>query len=366
MTKMNQRVEKLLSNMNNLHYDVFVIASKENIKYLFGHSFSTGKRISAAIINSKGETHFLLNHIFSNQLETTSEMNIQYYQDGDNPVEKIVNLIPFNSSVAIDQALNIQTYYEIMNNRSDIKLQLSDCIERLREIKDEEEINLLRQSSRISDAVMHQIVQLLQHPTTERTIGQTIGNFFEGYGITDLTFNPIVACGENTVNPHHVPGDRFIRDNEPLLIDMGCIYKGYCSDMTRMFGMSGLHEQFLSYYEYLQEAQSSVLEIIKPGIELREIDIFLRNYLKKRNLDTHFIHGIGHGIGLEGHEYPYIHSQNKETVKEGMVVTIGPGIYLEGKYGVRIEDVICVTKSGVENLNNSTKELVLLDYQSIL
>jgi len=366
MTKINARVEKFVSNMNDLQYDVFVIASKENIKYLFGHSFNTGNRISAAIINSKGETHFLLNKIFTNQLEVTSGMNIHYYQDGDNIVGKIGSLVPINSFVGIDKGINLITYFEIVNSRSDIKLQLSDCIERLREIKDEEEINLLRQSSRISDAVMHQIVQLLQHPTTERTIGQTIGNFFEGYGITDLTFKPIVACGENTVNPHHVPGDRFIRDNEPLLIDMGCIYKGYCSDMTRMFGMTGVDELFLSYYEYLQEAQRSVLEIIKPGIELREIDFFTREYLKKRNLDPHFIHSIGHGIGLEGHEYPYIHSQNKEIVKEGMVITVGPGIYLDGKFGLRIEDVICITKGGYENLNNSTKELVLLDYQSIL
>lgn len=362
MKKNDGRILATLNTMEDLNFEFLIVSSKENIRYLFGQVLETGKRLSAVIVKSNGDMHLIINQMFSDKVIHVSNMKIHYYNDGENPLVEIMKALPAGGYGGIDQTFNIKDYLEIVNNRTDVKLVLSNCVEKIREIKETEEINLLRQSSRIADAVMHQIVQLQSFPDTEESIERIIKGFFREYDVSHLTFNPIIASSDNTANPHHIPSYRFTEMNKPLLIDLGGKYQGYCSDTTRMFYFSEADKKFLSYYEYLKEAQNSVLEIIKPGIEIREIELFIRDYLKKKNLEELFIHGTGHGIGLEAYESPNIHSQNKEIVKEGMVITVGPGLYARGEFGMRIEDVICVTENGYENFNKSSKDLVLLEF----
>lgn len=363
MENLQSRLKGTFQRMNDSGFDVLIVSSNANIQYLFGHTLITGDRLGVAVVTASGDRHIVLNEIFSDQIGQISNEKVHYYKDGENPLERVLALIPMSSRVGIDKHLNIATFLQITSKRDDLKIRLSDCIERQREIKGIEEINILRQSSRITDSVMHQIGQLQHFPTTEREVVKTIRSFYESSGVHDLTFLPIIASGNNTANPHHRAGDKFIEEHKPLLIDMGGKYNNYCSDMTRMFSFSKLHGKFLSHYDSLKEVQNDVLEIMKPGIELREIDLFIRNRLEKRGLAQYFIHATGHGIGLEAYEYPFINKENKETLKEGMVVTIGPGLYFEGEFGIRLEDVVCVTETGCENLNKSPKELVTLEFQ---
>lgn len=360
MKKVNDRLITTLNEMSKLNLDFLIISSKENIRFLFGDNLETGKRSSMVIVGSNGDVNLIINEIFSDLIIHMSNTKIQYYRDGENPIDNVLQLLSANSRVGIEKTLNVEVCIELKESGKDIKLVLSECIERIREIKDENELSILRHSSRIADAVMHQVVQLQEFPTTEESLERIVKSFFREYNISDLTFNPIIASASNTANPHHIPGDKFTELNKPLLIDLGGKYKGYCSDITRMFYFSEVDDRFLEHYEYLREAQSAVLEMLKPGLEMREIDYFIRGFLKKKNLEESFIHGIGHGIGLEAHEFPYIHSQNKEILKEGMVITVGPGIYVRDEFGMRIEDIICITENGHENFNNLSKELVLL------
>lgn len=360
MEKVNDRLLATLNVMGKLNLDYLIVSSKENIRYLFSSNLETGKRLSMLIIDSNGDVNLIVNELFVEKVIHIPNMKVQYYRDGENPVDYALQLLSANSRVGIERVLNVEVYLQLVESSKNIKVEISECIERIREIKDENELSLLRQSSRIADAVIHQIAQLQEFPTTEETIARMAKSFFREYSVTDFTFNPIIASASNTANPHHIPGDKFTEANQPLLIDLGGKYKGYCSDTTRMFHFSDVDERFLNYYEHLKEAHSAVLEIIKPGLEMREIDFFIREYLRRKNLDELLIHGLGHGIGLEAHEFPYIHGNNREIVKEGMVITVGPGIYIRDDFGIRIEDIICITENGYENFNQLSKELVLL------
>lgn len=361
----NKRLRKLLAKMNEMQLDRLVLVSKENLSYLFHFTFDTGKRISACTINSQGDIRFFVNSIFSEGVAEDFPFHVTFYRDGDYPIDLILQQIPLHERVGIDENLVSSAMYYIIQNRKDLTLSISDCVERLREIKDENEINALSQSARIADAVMLQTVQLQTYPTTEEKIAQMVVSFFDNYEVDEVSFTPIVASGVNTVNPHHKAGNTMILPNEPLLVDIGAKFNGYCSDMTRMFARSEIFSAYSTLYSRLLEAQQIALDIIRPGIELKEIDRSIRNYLKRYNLEQYFIHGTGHGIGIEAYELPYIHHNNTEIVKEGMVVTVGPGLYLQGNYGLRIEDVVLVTKTGSECLNKLPKELLILEEERV-
>lgn len=359
------RLRKLVNQMNIKKLETLVIITQENLDYLFGFKLNSGKRLTACVINKHGEVIFFINSIYERNTLEQLKYPIKFYHDGEDPIALILNEISFKQHVGVDRNFKYFSINSILERRKDLTLVLSDCVESLREIKDQSEINALYQSAIITDAVVQQVAQLQTHPTSEGEIAKMVASFFDNYNIDELTFNPIIATGINAVNPHHQAGDDIVGQNDLLLIDIGAKYKGYCSDMTRMYANGGISHELSTLYDHLLEAQQMAIDMIRPGIELREIDLTIRNYLKRYHLEDYFIHATGHGIGLEATELPYINHRNTDIVKEGMVVTIGPGLYLQDKYGLRIEDVVCVTKTGSQSLNRLSKDLLILEEESI-
>lgn len=228
------------------------------------------------------------------------------------------------------------------------------CLE-LRCIKDESEIEKIRTAAEITCVALDSALAELNTETTEKELARDIESLMIEHGAMNAAYPPIVAAGKNSALPHARPSDQRILDTNLLLVDVGANFKGYCSDMTRMIPLSELSKEQEYAAQIVLDAQIKAIEAIRPGIKAKEVDGICRDALSNAITGGEFLHGTGHGVGLEIHEYPRINSKSDDILREGMVVTVEPGIYIEGSYGVRWEDLLLVTGNGVEYLTNYEK-----------
>lgn len=218
-------------------------------------------------------------------------------------------------------------------------------IEDIRTIKEPAEIKLLQKSQEINKKAFSCIQKLFKTSITELEIAWKIKTIGHELGAEDVSFEPIVAFGPNSAIPHHQNSTRKLKKKDTILIDMGMKYKGYCSDMTRttFFGKPSLLQQ--NIYEKVEQAQKAAINAAKAGIKASQLDQIARQAMKENA--EFFTHSLGHGLGLEIHEAPRLSTESKDVLKKNMVITIEPGIYLPGKFGVRIEDMILIKKDRV-------------------
>ena len=236
-------------------------------------------------------------------------------------------------------------------------VETEEIIEKQRMIKDEDEIEIIKMSCKITDDCFKYILNYIKPGMTEIQIAREIEKYFEEKA-DGLAFETIVASGENTSKPHAVPTERKIEKQDIITIDMGCKYNGYCSDMTRTFFVGTVPEYIKPVYDLVLKNQKQTLEEYKDGANIRLVSKMVENDFKLHNFDL--IHSLGHGLGLEIHEKPYINYKTDKMLKENMVVTDEPGIYFPGKFGIRIEDTVLITKFGSINLTESDKNYIII------
>ncbi len=225
-------------------------------------------------------------------------------------------------------------------------------VENLRQVKDAGEIVKIRVAARIAHLALAHIQSFLVPGVKEIEIAGEIERFMRYQGATAAAFEIIVASGPNSSKPHHLSGERKLQNHEPVLIDLGAQYQGYKSDLTRVFFLGKINTLVRKVYEIVLKSQTLAIQRIRPGAEIAEIDRVAREYIASKGYAKNFSHNLGHGFGLEIHEYPHISRQEASAVKPGMTFTIEPGIYLPGKFGIRIEDMVLVTKKGYEVLKS--------------
>jgi Xaa-Pro aminopeptidase len=230
-------------------------------------------------------------------------------------------------------------------------------VERLRRHKEEAEVQAIAEASRIADEVYEWIFERGVVGRTERAIMLDAHQRMRELGAEDPSFPAIVAAGENSALPHHDSSEREVKAGEILLIDMGAMVDGYCSDGTRTVATGDLDEETTQVYELVHSAQEAALEAIRPGASGPEADAAARGRIEAAGYGEQFGHGLGHGVGLEVHEAPRLSKRSDDTLQPGDVVTVEPGVYLPGRFGVRIEDLVTVTEDGYRNLSGTTKEL---------
>lgn len=230
-------------------------------------------------------------------------------------------------------------------------------VERLRRHKDEGELQAIADAARLADEVYEWIFERGVVGRTEREIMLAAHERMRELGAEDPSFPAIVAAGENSPLPHHESSEREVRAGELLLIDMGAIVDGYCSDCTRTVATGELDDEASEVYELVRSAQQDGLEAIRAGVGGREADSVAREPIAAAGYGDNFGHGLGHGVGLEVHEAPRLSQKSDETLEAGDVVTVEPGIYLPGRFGIRIEDLVTVTEDGYRNLSGVPKEL---------
>jgi Xaa-Pro aminopeptidase len=255
--------------------------------------------------------------------------------------------------------VTVGNYQKLAEGLSGIELVgLDDTIIELRAVKDLEEIELLAQAEAIGDKAFAHILDFLRPGLTERQVAIELERHMQDLGASGTSFETIVASGPRSAMPHGVASERVIGKNEFVKLDFGCVYKGYCSDMTRTVVVGKADGKQREIYHIVLEAQMAALAGIKAGITGVEADALARDVIVAKGYGDNFGHGLGHGVGLAIHELPRASRLSDNVLQPNSIVTVEPGIYLPGWGGVRIEDMVVVQEDGVRNLTSSPKELI--------
>ena len=230
----------------------------------------------------------------------------------------------------------------------------------LRARKDAAELDALRRAGASADAAFGDLVHLTFAGRRERAIAADLAELLLAHGHQRVDFT-IVASGPNAASPHHEPGERTLEPGDALVLDFGGVLDGYCSDTTRTVAVGEPGAHLIEVHAVVREAQASARAAVRPGIEIREVDRAARAAIDAAGFGEHFFHRTGHGIGIEVHEPPYVAEDDATVLEPGMTFSVEPGVYLEGRLGVRVEDIVAVTDDGAEEFNRSPRELLVVE-----
>jgi len=251
--------------------------------------------------------------------------------------------------------LPAKEYTTLKDNLSQKAVDFSgagDFVESLRAVKEPQELLNIRKATEITIQALDYADQIRSPGSSEKGLCLEVERFLKIKGDITAAFTPIVACGPDSSRPHHLAGLRRLGD-EPLLIDLGARHGGYCADLTRVFFGSKIPRFFRKVYDTVSLAQELAISAIKAGVSARQVDLAARSAIEKQGWGKNFGHGTGHGVGLSVHEYPAINPRSNHILEAGMVITIEPAVYLAGRFGVRVESMVLVTKNKGEVLDGS-------------
>ncbi|MGL4772022.1 MAG: M24 family metallopeptidase [Clostridium sp.] len=354
------RVNNAINEMKKRNLNQILVTDPAAIFYLTGKWMHPGERMIALLIKSNGDHKFIINKLFP----VTEELGIEkvWYEDKDDSVAVLSKYIDKNEVLGIDKAWPAHFLISLITREAAKSyVNSSPIIDRLRMVKDEEERELMRIASQKNDKVMKALWGELKEGCTEKYYANVLRELYEKEGVDKFSFSPIIAFSPNGADPHHGTGNSILKKGDSIVLDMGGVYKSYCSDMTRtVFFGEEPSEEHRKVYETVKNANIKAISIIKEGVKFSDIDKTARGYIEEAGYGEYFTHRTGHSIGIETHDFGDVSSVNDEEVKEGMIFSIEPGIYLPNNIGVRIEDLVMVKKDGVEVLNSVTKEIVVL------
>ncbi|MDR0884498.1 MAG: aminopeptidase P family protein [Oscillospiraceae bacterium] len=237
---------------------------------------------------------------------------------------------------------------------------LDKTLAEMRAVKSDAEVAHIRAAQDIAERALAQILPEIRPGRTETEIARALEWAMFALGAQGISFDTIAVAGENGSLPHGVPGGRPLRSGDLLTLDFGAVVGGYHSDMTRTVAVGEISDEQREIYALVLKAQRAGIAAVKPGAACKDIDAACRVVFEQAGMGKYFAHSTGHGVGLEIHESPTLSKKSEDTLQAGMVVTVEPGLYLPGRFGVRIEDMVLVTKTGGENLTGYTKELLAL------
>ena len=353
---MNAKLQWLRNKMSSLDLQGLIISNPINIRYL------TNIDAEGTLLLTRKENIYITDGRYIEYVHSILTLfdEIIVYDINDISRDDYENFFLFCENVGFEEYdVSYAKYKEyIRKYRINNLVETEHMIEKQRMIKDEEEISNIKKACEITDNCFSYILTYIKPGMTEKQIANEIEEYYRQR--TDgLAFETIVASGENTSKPHAVPTDRVIQKQDIITIDMGCKYQGYCSDMTRTIFVGSVPEYIKPVYDLVLKNQKQTEEQMKDGESTRLLTKMVENDFKLNGYDL--IHSLGHGVGMEIHEAPYISYKSDASLKENMVVTNEPGIYLPGKFGIRIEDTVQITKFGCINLTNSEKNYIVIE-----
>jgi Xaa-Pro aminopeptidase len=352
--------------------NAFLITNKSNIAYLSNFTGSSG-----FMLLTKTSKYLFTDFRYIERAKNTIKKGIKLIditklwrneETLKNSWQKILKKHNIRSLGVEESNLTVERYkkFKKISNIKGRKISFintSGKIETQREIKSKLEISLIEKSQRINEKTFLLIKNFIQaslaknRPISEMDIAWKIKETGYKLGSEEVSFDPIVSFGKHTSMPHHLPDKTRLKKGDIILIDMGMKYKGYCSDMTRMIFTKSPTEEQKKIYNLVLKAQETAIQKIKAGITGNHADKYARDIIVKAGYGETFGHGGGHGVGLDIHEIPSLSENYTQKLKENSIITVEPGIYLEGKFGVRIEDMVLVKKTGVKNLTKIPKKI---------
>ncbi|ATZ16497.1 Xaa-Pro aminopeptidase/Xaa-Pro dipeptidase [Entomoplasma freundtii] len=236
--------------------------------------------------------------------------------------------------------------------------------EKWREVKSDWEVAQIQKACDITDAVFQDVIKWVKPGISEKDLARFVSDSFLKHGADKLSFDTIVASGQNGSKPHAVPTNKLLENGDLVTLDMGCYANGYVSDQTRTFALGNVTPELKKIYETVFEAQSLGISLLKAGQNAGDVHRAVANYISEAGYGEYFTHGLGHGMGIEIHEEPYENASSQSILEPGMVVTVEPGIYIPGVGGVRIEDDFLITNTGSQRLTSSPRELIIVKPQN--
>ena len=365
-----ERMEKLVALLEKSGLDGLVLNPGPCMVYLTGLHFHLMERPVVLLIEKKGSSVIVLPELERGKL-TEGHARISAFSYGDDPATWSAAFMSAGKKIGLNQGrFGVEPTRLRFLELAFLKEALpgvdfvdgSAALEALRVRKDAGELEKMRRAALIAQEAMLHTLRSLQEGMTEKEIANELFiNMLRAGSDVELPFPPIVAAGENSANPHAVPTDQVLKAGDLLLIDWGAGYEGYFSDITRTFTLGEVDQELIRIGEVVLEANRVGREAGKPGLDAGTVDRAARSVIDSAGYGKAFIHRTGHGLGMEAHEQPYIFSENDMLLVPGMTFTVEPGIYLEGKGGVRIEDDVAVTPDGLESLTDMPREVLPLE-----
>lgn len=359
---MNKRFDSFRKLLQENNLDGAFIYGPQNRRYLSGFTGSTGY-----VVLSMDKAGFVTDFRYKEQAEMQCK-GFDIYIHTNTPSNTLIDVIKNTvqsygiTRLGIEDSFMTVAFFEnLKRSLESVELiPLKDMPDVIRMIKEPEEIANIEKASALADAAFKHILGFIKPGMSEKEVALEMEYFMRKNGATAASFDFIVASGVRSSLPHGVASDKIINEGEFLTMDFGCVYNGYCSDMTRTIFIGKASEKHKHIYETVLHAQLEALKYIKPGILGKEVDKIARDIIKDAGFGEYFGHGLGHGVGLAVHEEPRLGLTGERMLQAGMAVTNEPGIYIPDFGGVRIEDLVLVTEDGCKVLNSSPKELIEL------
>ncbi len=366
MTKINQ----ISTYLKEHNIDAAFITTPDNVFYVSDFRSNPHERLLGVLVFQDAEPLMILPKMEVPDAKNAGwNFDVVGHQDTDQPWQLLKQAIENRKitplQIAIEKShMTVERLEAIQELYPDVTFtRLDDRLNSMRVVKDANELAILREAAAYADYAIEVGVSEIAEGKTELEILTAIELALKKKGISHMSFDTMVLSGPKTASPHGKPGDRKIQKGDLVLFDLGVIYKGYCSDITRTVAFGEPSTKQKEVYETVRKAEQAAVDAVKPGVKAMELDKIARDIITEAGYGEFFTHRLGHGLGISVHEFPSVTGNNEMELSEGMVFTIEPGIYDPSITGVRIEDDVVVTKDGVEVLTKYPKELVILSVE---
>lgn len=345
--------------------DALLITPGADLRYLVGYDAKPLERLTCLVVPAASEPIMVVPALeyLAAMASPLADLGIEIVTWGetDDPIELVAHRLSGARSVAVDDHMWAEKVLRLRDAMPEAHQRAAGTLlGAMRIRKDSDEIAALRAAGAAIDSVHERVGEMLRPGRTEREVGREIHDAIIDAGHAHVDF-VIVASGPNGASPHHDVSDRVIREGDAVVVDIGgTMPDGYCSDSTRTYAVGEPDPDFLRMYAILLEAQAAAVASVRPGMTCQAVDAVARDLMTKAGIGELFIHRIGHGIGLQSHEEPYLVAGNARPLESGMAFSIEPGFYLEGRFGARIEDIVICTDEGVESVNHRPHHLQII------
>lgn len=364
---MKVRLTRLMNWLKVTNIDFAFVQTKANVFYLSGFYFEPHERLIGIVVFPNAEPIMICPNMEKSQAKAAGwENEIISYSDSDNPwlllEQRFKKEHKILYSIAVEKEhISFYRANALLNMYPQAQLvSVEEKLRSLRLIKDDKELAILKEAAKLADFGVEVGINAICEGKTEMDILALIEYELKRKGIREMSFSTMVLTGLKTANPHGNPGLAEIKQGDFVLFDLGVVLNGYCSDITRTICYQHISDQQHHVYETVLAAQSAALSICKIGTRVGDLDTVARNHISEKGYGEFFPHRIGHGLGIEVHEFPSMSDNNNDLLVEGSVFTIEPGIYVPSIGGVRIEDDVVITKNGYQCLTTYPKELIVV------
>ncbi len=348
-----KRIEKVIGNMRACGLRQIIVSNTASVYYLTGAWCVPFERMLALLVKDTGELKLFANRMFA--LQGLTDVPMVEYEDSDDCVTALApDVLP--GRLGIDKTWPSHFTIRLMQQRPDVIPVLgSQPVDDARMIKDAEELELMRISSRMNVRVCDRITDALREGVTEKEIQALYSRAALELGSEGPSFTPMVCFGKNGAEPHHDSDGTRLRSGDTVIMDVGLLWKRYCSDMTRTVHFGPASDEQKRVLDVVTAANRAGIAACRPGALMKDIDRAARRVIEDAGYGPYFTHRTGHGIGLDEHEFPDCSSVSEVVARPGMIFSVEPGVYLPGRFGVRVEDLVAITEDGCEVLTDNPR-----------